>query len=83
MFRGKPVVSTRSGGPEEVVTPETGLLAPTGNDAALGEKMKEIYDRYYRYDPNQIRSSAMERYAERSIIRRLEHVYDQVCLRAA
>jgi glycosyltransferase involved in cell wall biosynthesis len=79
MFRGIPVISTRSGGPEEVVTPETGLLVPTGDEIVLAGKMKEMYDHYGRYDPEKIRASAMRRYSEAAVVPQLERIYDQVC----
>ena len=80
MFRGIPVISTSSGGPEEVVTPETGLLTPKGNEAALAAAMKEIFDHYERYDAEKIRASAMRRYSEGRIVDILEQVYNRVCL---
>jgi glycosyltransferase involved in cell wall biosynthesis len=80
MFRGIPVISTSSGGPEEVVTPETGLLTPKGNEVALAAAMKEIFDHYERYDAEKIRASAMRRYSEGRIVDILEQVYNRVCL---
>ena len=80
MFRGIPVISTISGGPEEVVTSETGLLVPKGNEIALADKMQEMLSHYDRYDAEKIRESAMERYSEDLIVGRLERVYDRVCL---
>jgi glycosyltransferase involved in cell wall biosynthesis len=79
MFRGIPVISTRSGGPEEVVTPESGLLAPTGDEIVLAKQMKEIHDHYGCYHPEKIRASAMRRYSEAVVVPQLERIYDQVC----
>jgi glycosyltransferase involved in cell wall biosynthesis len=79
MFRGLAIVSTRSGGPEEIVTPEVGLLVSPGDEAALAEKMKQMYDNYASYDAEKIRASAMRRYSETVIVPQLERIYDQVC----
>ena len=79
MFRGLAIVSTRSGGPEEMVTPEVGLLVSPGDEAALSEKMKQIYDNYRSYDAEKIRESAMHRYSEPVIVPQLERIYDRVC----
>jgi glycosyltransferase involved in cell wall biosynthesis len=38
-----PVVSTRCGGPEFVVTPDVGVLTPLGDAAALAEAMAELW----------------------------------------
>jgi len=43
MAAGKPVVATRSGGPEEIVEDEvSGLLVPVGDSAALGAALRRI-----------------------------------------
>jgi glycosyltransferase involved in cell wall biosynthesis len=83
MFRGIPVISTSSGGPEEVVTSESGLLASKGDEVAFAKKMTEMYDHYDRYDAETIRASAMGRYSEDVIVGRLEEIYDRVCLSEA
>jgi hypothetical protein len=46
----------------------------------LAEKMREIRDLYNQYDPQRIRTAAMERYSATSIARRLEQIYDEVVL---
>lgn len=79
MFRGIPVIATRSGGPEEIVTPEVGLLSPVGDTAALAENMRRIYDNYDQYDAKKIRALAISRYSEDVVVRQLEEVYDRVC----
>jgi hypothetical protein len=61
------------------VTPEIGLLVPTGDEIVLGGKMKEMHDHYGRYDPEKIRASAMRRYSEAVVVPQLERIYDQVC----
>lgn len=79
MFRGIPVISTRSGGPEEVVTPESGLLVPKGDENALAESMKQMVMHHARYDTERIRTSAVRRFSEDVIVGRLERLYDRVC----
>jgi L-malate glycosyltransferase len=78
MFRGIPVIATRSGGPEEVVTAEVGLLSPVGDEVALAENMSKIYNNYDQYDAEKIRAFAISRYSEDCIVRRLEEVYDRI-----
>ena len=43
MSCGKPVIATRSGGPEEFVTPEVGILIPTDDITALANAMKSMF----------------------------------------
>ena len=45
MATAKPVVATRCGGPESIITnDETGLLIPTGDPTALSAKIKHLID---------------------------------------
>lgn len=72
---GLPVIATRSGGPEEIVTPECGLLVPTDDASAFADAMVKIVNNPSRYPPSQIRSLCMERYGEEAVIRQLEAFY--------
>ena len=38
-----PVVATRCGGPESIITPANGLLVPTDDIAALAAALLELY----------------------------------------
>jgi glycosyltransferase involved in cell wall biosynthesis len=77
MFRGIPVISTICGGPEEIVTPETGLLCPKGDEAALTEAMKKMKTQYENYSPAVIRQYAQSHFSEQIIISELEAIYDR------
>lgn len=75
MFRGIPVVSTICGGPEEIVTPETGVLCGKGDWKALAEAMSALHTNYSGYDKQVIRKYAADHFSEEVIIRQLESVY--------
>lgn len=75
MFRGIPVVSTICGGPEEIVTEETGLLCEKGNADALGDALKNIRNNYASYSPEKIRNYAAANFSEEVIVHRLEDIY--------
>ncbi len=77
MACGKPVISTRSGGPDYFVTPETGLLVPPGDVAALSDAMREMRLNYSRYHPEVIRAYCVSNYGEAAIVKRLEGIYTQ------
>jgi glycosyltransferase involved in cell wall biosynthesis len=51
MALGKPVVATRSGGPEAIINATNGLLAPAGDIEALAAAMQQMVRDYERYDP--------------------------------
>lgn len=78
MFRGLPVISTICGGPEEIITPESGLLVPKGDVVALADKMMAMQQQYSLYNSDKIRQSAISRFAETEVVAQLQRVYQQV-----
>ena len=77
MFRGIPVISTICGGPEEVVTPFTGLLCPKGDKVALADVMQKMKIHYKDYVPDEIRMYAQSRFSEEIILKKLELIYNR------
>lgn len=59
---GKPLISTRCGGPEDIVTPDNGLLVPTEDPAALAETMLHMLDRAASYDGEKIREETLRKF---------------------
>ena len=70
---GLPVVATRCGGPEEIVTPECGILAPPEDPAALAEAMRQLAQR--RFERSAIREYFESSYAASAVVPRLEALY--------
>jgi teichuronic acid biosynthesis glycosyltransferase TuaC len=80
MACGKPVVATMCGGPEDIVTPQTGLLVPPADDAALSEALLEVLGDGERFEPQAIRRHALETYSYDRITSRIMEVYEAVLL---
>jgi len=59
---GKPLISTRCGGPLDIVTEEKGLLVPVDDVEAMANAMLEMLDRAKEYDGNRIRKLTLERF---------------------
>ena len=78
MACGLPVISTRCGGPEDIVTGETGLLVPPGDLAALSAAMGEMLDGYGRYDREAIRQSARHRFSPQRYLSDWEAVFAEL-----
>jgi glycosyltransferase involved in cell wall biosynthesis len=79
-----PVVSTRCGGPEYVVTPEVGLLTPVGDSVALSVAMAQLWR-----SPEQRREMGetgrrmmLERFADGVVGRKFINVYERLLTRA-
>jgi glycosyltransferase involved in cell wall biosynthesis len=60
---GTPVVATRCGGPEDIVSDEVGVLVPVGDSSALAEGLEQILREPQRYRPAQLRAYALERFS--------------------
>jgi len=78
MSTGLPVIGTRCGGPEEIITPRAGHLVATGDIAGLGNAMVALRDNYSHYNPDEISLEMEERFGTDSVVRRIKHIYDRV-----
>lgn len=80
---GLPVVATRSGGPEEIVTPESGAIVEPGDVPALAAALADVYRSYERFDRSAIRADCVARYGEAAIRGRLQSIYAELLGSAA
>ena len=79
MSCGKPVIATRCGGPEFVVTPATGVLIEPANPETLANTMEDFIHKRLQYDPQRVRDSVVERFSETAFLKNIAEVYEQVC----
>ena len=77
LSQGTPVVATISGGPEGILTPESGILIPPGDDAALMRALAEIRARAAagEFDGQELRRGCLARYGEKAVVGELENIY--------
>ena len=73
---GTPVVATRCGGPEEILTDDTGILADVDDPGALALAIERVLAR--RYDPAELRRYAVGRFGTAAAADRLGRLYEQV-----
>lgn len=78
MAAGIPVVATRSGGPEEIVTDDVGTLVPPRDPQALAAAIEEIIPRLDDFSSSRLRSIAEERYGQAALAERLFNLYKEV-----
>ena len=78
MACGKPVVATTCGGPEDIVTPKTGILVPPADEMCLAEALVEVLANGHRFSARAIRRHAVENYAYESVGARILDLYQQV-----
>lgn len=75
---GRPVLSTRCGGPEEFVTPEVGLLVEADSVGALTDGLDWMLDHYREFDSHSLHEYAAERFAPDVVAQQLLEVYRSV-----
>ncbi|MCK7532424.1 MAG: glycosyltransferase family 4 protein [Marinilabiliales bacterium] len=66
MASGLPVIATRCGGPEEIITKETGLLVEKENPGELAKAIDFMSENIGSYDRNSIRKYAVEKYGQQA-----------------
>jgi teichuronic acid biosynthesis glycosyltransferase TuaC len=71
---GTPVVATRSGGPEEFVTPSVGRLVEPRNPEALAAAIDAALETAF-WEPEAISAYARERFSHDAVGRRLSEIY--------
>lgn len=76
---GLPVISTRSGGPEDIVTEETGVLVPVNNEAALGRAMQTMMEDHSKYAPEEIRRYALDKFGAKVYVDAFQSVFEELC----
>ena len=71
---GIPIVATHSGGPEDIVCAENGLLVPPERADLLAEAILDLIRHYDRYDRATIRRDAVANYSEETIAAKVAEV---------
>ena len=78
MSCGKPIIATRSGGPEQFITDEVGMLIPVDDQQALADAMQAMFTSYDTFDQHRIREICIQQFSQQAIAQKLEHIYQQV-----
>ena len=78
MACGKPVITTRCGGPEFLVTRETGLLVEPGNASALANAMEKFISGESSFDSDKVRGEVVRRFGERAFLDKINSVYQEI-----
>jgi teichuronic acid biosynthesis glycosyltransferase TuaC len=78
MACGKPVVATTCGGPEDIVTADTGILVPPADDQALAQALSDVLNHGDRFSPAVVRQHAVDNYAYDGIAARILDLYAEV-----
>ncbi|HEV7232541.1 MAG TPA: glycosyltransferase [Bacteroidia bacterium] len=72
---GKPIISTDSKGPRDIVTSHNGILVRSFEAADFAKSMKTLVQNYNQYDQDAISESCRALFGEKAIAGKLEEVY--------
>ncbi|QLL44315.1 glycosyltransferase [Sulfitobacter pontiacus] len=75
---GLPIIATECGGPEDIVTPNAGILVPTDNVDAMASAMEQICDNRNRWSAKNLRADCAARFGPDAISRRWIAHYDHL-----
>jgi glycosyltransferase involved in cell wall biosynthesis len=78
MSCGIPVIATKCGGPEEIITKETGVLIEKENPEELAQAIKFMSANLGSYNRDSIRSYAQEKYGQKSFVESITRLYEDV-----
>lgn len=74
---GLPVISTRCGGPEDIITPDVGVLLPPGDERALADALVTVRNGR-GYDGDALRAYATRRFGYATVGAQLRDLYCKV-----
>lgn len=75
---GKPVVATRCGGPESIVTSKVGYLVEKNSVQSLAQGMKNLYAHKKDFTAESIRQYCHDNFGEDAVVGKLGEIYQTV-----
>jgi len=75
---GKPVVSTRCGGPEEFIDKSNGILIDVGDTKGLVSAIEYMLDNHDKYDKDAIRREARVKFSSERVANNILEIYEEV-----
>ena len=75
---GKPVIATRCGGPESIVTRTNGQLVAPGSPAELSQALADMRIQHAQYDAIAIRESFVSRFSRQAVTQQIVDMYKAV-----
>lgn len=76
MAMGLPIISTQSGGPDELITKDNGVLVETDNYEALTNALIDVKLKYSKFFQNEISQSVRTNYSPQYITHMLISLYE-------
>jgi len=77
MACGKPVISTRCGGPEFVVNEDTGVMVDVGQPQQMADAMADFISGRISFQPEAVRNSVVSRFSPEVFARNATAIYER------
>jgi glycosyltransferase involved in cell wall biosynthesis len=78
---GRPVIATRCGGPEDIVSEDVGVLVEPNDAPALAEGISRVLSSASSYDPAALNSHAIHRFGRDVVSAQIQRVYEETLAR--
>ncbi len=78
MASGLPVIATRSGGPDSIVTQENGFLIDPNNAEQLTLAMEQMISRHKTFSASKIRSQTLRLYGQTAVMKRYDDLFKEI-----
>ncbi|MEB6633161.1 glycosyltransferase [Kluyvera cryocrescens] len=75
---GIPVISTKSGGPESIITSEVGVLVDKNSIQTLFDGMEYVYTNRHKFTSNIIKQYCKDNFSEDVIVNKLMEIYQGI-----
>lgn len=74
---GKPVIATKCGGPESILTPSVGYLVEKNSIEEMKITLIELYENNHKFSSFKIREYCQENFSEKAVIYKLAKIYNE------
>jgi glycosyltransferase involved in cell wall biosynthesis len=81
MASGLPLIATKSGGPEDIINQNNGILIDQNSSDQLSNAMNYMYLNAHTYDPESLRKEAKDRFGHKSFVDKVTKIYQEIILR--
>lgn len=75
---GKPIVTTKCGGPNEIINEKNGLKVDVGDVSQLSNALRDMQVQYKNYSSREIRESCRQKYSGAVVAKKINSLYEKV-----
>ena len=78
MQYGKPVIGTKTGGPDTFINSKCGFVVEIDNVDEFAKSMVSIYENYHKYDENYIKEYCENNFSEGVVVSKTKAIYKEI-----